>query len=169
MLGAMIQISQRLARWPGVTLTAHRDGGLGIFVEDQELGQLHDCGLLDVSLSDVERDALLRECRVHHHHTFPDSGWVTLPINGLDDVPLAMEILNMAHVHVMKVACIPQAITCLSLADQAGLDVTDPVGLRDAQVLHRQFAWDATHRGERPGGLSARPVRRRNLRSTPLQ
>lgn len=101
MLGAMIQISQRLARWPGVTLGAHRYGGLGIFLEDQELGQLHDCGLLDVSLTAVARDALLRENRVHHHHTFPDSGWVTLPINGLDDVPLAMQALNMAHAHIL--------------------------------------------------------------------
>ena len=100
-LGAMIQISQRLARWPGVTLDAHRYGGLGIFVEDQELAQLHDCGLLDVSLTAVERDVLLREGQVHHHHTFPDSGWITLPINGLDDVPLAMEALSMAHAHIL--------------------------------------------------------------------
>lgn len=102
MLSAMTQISQCLARWPGVTLTPHRYGGLGIFVDGQELGQLHDCGLLDVSLTAVARDALLRESRVHHHHTFPNSGWVTLPINGLDDVPLAMEALSMAHIRVQE-------------------------------------------------------------------
>ena len=115
MLGAMTQISQRLARWPGVTLGAHRHGGLGIFVDGQELGQLHDCGLLDVSLTAVERDALLREGQVHRHHTFPDSGWVTLPINGLDDVPLAIETLGMAHVRVLD-AVFPQQVCMASVS-----------------------------------------------------
>ncbi len=38
----MIQISQRLARWPGVTLGAHRYGGLGIFVESWYAGETRD-------------------------------------------------------------------------------------------------------------------------------
>jgi len=100
MLSAMTQILQSLARWPGVTLNAHRYGGLGVFVEGQELGQLHDCGLLDVSLTTVDRDVLLKEGRVHPHHTFPDSGWVTLPLDGIMDVPLAMKALRMAHARV---------------------------------------------------------------------
>ena len=104
MLSAMTQILQSLVRWPGVTLSAHRYGGLGIFVEGQELGQLHDCGLLDVSLTPVDRDVLLREGRVHRHHTFPDSGWVTLPLGGIMDVPLAMKALNMAHARVPYLA-----------------------------------------------------------------
>ena len=115
MLSAMTQISQRLARWPGVTLSAHQYGGLGIFVDGQELGQLHDCGLLDVSLTAVERDALLREGQVHRHHTFPDSSWVTLPIDGLDDVPLAMEALGMAHARVLD-AVFPQQVCMASVS-----------------------------------------------------
>ncbi len=103
-LSAMTQISQHLARWPGVTLNAHQYGGLGIFVDGQELGQLHDCGLLDVALTAVERDALLSEDQVHRHHTFPDSGWVTLPINGVLDVPLAIEALVMAHARMLDAA-----------------------------------------------------------------
>ena len=114
MLSAMTQISQRLARWPGVTLGAHQYGGLGIFVDDQELGQLHDCGLLDVSLTAVERDALLREGQVHRHHTFPDSGWVTLPIDGLVDVPLAMKALGMAHARVLD-AVFPRLVCMASV------------------------------------------------------
>ena len=114
MLSAMTQISQRLARWPGVTLSAHQYGGLGIFVDGQELGQLHDCGLLDVALTAVERDGLLSKDRVHRHHTFPDSGWVTLPIDGLDDVPLAMEALGMAHARVLD-AVFPQQV-CMASA-----------------------------------------------------
>ena len=117
-LGAMIQISQRLTRWPDVTLTPHRYGGLGIFVDGQELGQLHDCGLLDVSLTAVERDALLRASRVHNHHTFPGSGWVTLPIDGLDDVPLAMEALGMAHARVLD-AAFPQQVCMASVSPVA--------------------------------------------------
>ncbi len=103
-LSAMTQILQSLARWPGVTLHAHRYGGLGIFVAGRELGQLHDCGLLDVSLTPVDRDVLLKEGRVHPHHTFPDSGWVTLPIDGVTDVPLAMQALGMAHARVPYLA-----------------------------------------------------------------
>ena len=110
----MIQISQRLARWPDVTLDAHRYGGLGIFVEHHELGQLHDCGLLDVSLTNVARNALLREGWVHPHHTFPDSSWVTLPINGLDDVSLAMEALGMAHARVPHLAQHPATGAAMS-------------------------------------------------------
>ena len=87
-----------------MTLDVHRYGGLGIFVEGQELGQVHDCGLLDVSLTTVDRDVLLKEGRVHLHHTFPDFGWVTLPLGGAMDVPLAMKALAMAHASVPHLA-----------------------------------------------------------------
>ena len=65
---------------------------------------MHDCGLLDVSLTAIDRDVLLKEGRVHPHHTFPDSGWVTLPLDGIMDVPLAMKALRMAHARVPHLA-----------------------------------------------------------------
>ena len=114
MLSAMTQILQSLVRWPDVTLNAHRYGGLGIFVEGQELGQLHDCGLLDVSLTPVDRDVLLKEGRVHLHHTFPDSGWVTLPLDGIMDVPLAMKALSLSMAH----ARVPHHATLQSIRPQ---------------------------------------------------
>ena len=104
-----------------MTLDAHRYGGLGIFVEHHELGQLHDCGLLDVSLTDVARNALLREGRVHPHHTLPDSSWVTLPINGLDDVSLAMEALGMAHARILDAAFPGQAVPASASPDACNL------------------------------------------------
>lgn len=58
--GAMTKISKGIASRPGVTLNAHRYGGLGFFLEGQELGQLHRCGRLDVSLTAAQRNRLLR-------------------------------------------------------------------------------------------------------------
>lgn len=121
MLSAMTQILQNLGRWPGVRLNAHRYGGLGIFVGGQELGQLHDCGLLDVSLTAVDRNALLKEGQVHRHHTFPDSSWITLPINGIMDVPLAMEVLGMAYAHVLDAVFSGQVIMASALPRSYGL------------------------------------------------
>jgi Family of unknown function (DUF5519) len=102
--GAVTQISRGVASWPGVTLHAHRYGGLGIFWQGQELGQLHPCGLLDVSLTAAQRNRLLRAGRFHRHHTFPHSDWVTLPIDGALDVPAAMNALQLAHARISDAA-----------------------------------------------------------------
>ncbi|MFB9990414.1 luciferase family protein [Deinococcus oregonensis] len=107
---AEAQILQCLATWPGVTLNNHCYGGIGIFAQGQELGQWHPCGLLDVSLTAVERDMLLKDNRVHRHHTFPDSGWVTLPINGMLDVSLAVKALGLAHACALNAASLISAI-----------------------------------------------------------
>jgi Family of unknown function (DUF5519) len=107
---AMIQISQGLAGWRDVTLGTHRYGGLGIFAGGQEIGRLQRCGLLDVSLTAAEHDVLLNGGRFHRHHTFPDSDWLTLPIDGTGDVPLAMYALGMALACAPVTAFPPQAV-----------------------------------------------------------
>lgn len=107
----MTQISQNLAGLPGVRLGAHRCGGIGIFVEGQERGQLQHSGLLDVSLIAAQRDVLLKGDPFHRHHTFPDSDWITVPITGSPSVPLAVNALAMTHARVLDAAFPGQGVT----------------------------------------------------------
>lgn len=53
----------------------------------------------------------MRGCRFHRHHTFPHSDWITLPIDGMLDVPAAMNALRMAHARISDAEFPGQTVT----------------------------------------------------------
>jgi hypothetical protein len=52
--------------------------------------------LLDVRLSEPERNRWVHSGRVQPHHVLPESSWVSLWITGAEDVPTAVELLETA-------------------------------------------------------------------------
>ena len=82
---------------PGVRLKVHRFGGTEFVQRDgSELGHLHSHGLLDVPVGRAAADSLLPKGRVRPHHIFPRSKWVSFQIETIEDVPFALELLNLA-------------------------------------------------------------------------
>ena len=88
-------------RLPGVKLKVHRFGGIEFVVNaGRELCHLHGHGLLDACVGRDAARVLLGSGRVLHHHVFPCSKWVSYPIQGPADVPMALELLRVARAHL---------------------------------------------------------------------
>jgi len=96
-VAAMQALETEALHIPGVRLKIHRFGGIE-FVEGtgRELGHLHSHGLLDVPVGRPAADLFFAKGRVHPHHVFPRSKWVSFQIETIDDVPFALELLNLA-------------------------------------------------------------------------
>jgi hypothetical protein len=78
-----------------VVMGVHRFGGLEFRDgRGRELGHVHGHGLLDVRLPRSRARRLVAEGRVRPHHMFPDSGWVSFPLETVADVPFALRLLG---------------------------------------------------------------------------
>ncbi|MEO5803558.1 MAG: luciferase family protein [Verrucomicrobiota bacterium] len=94
---AMEALENEALRLPNVRLKNHRFGGTEFVREPQgELGHIHGQGLLDVLLTREASQKLLATGRVRPHHVFPDSRWISFQIKSMDDIPFAIELLQMA-------------------------------------------------------------------------
>lgn len=94
-LCAMEELETTMASRPGVSLAIHRFGGLEFVRNHEELGHIHGHGLLDVRLRRPQAEALIAQGVVQRHHFLPDSGWVSLQIDSIMDVPFAVKLLEM--------------------------------------------------------------------------
>ncbi len=91
------RIWSEVARWPGVTVAPHRFGGLEFLLGRRELGHLHGDRLADLPFPRRVRDELVREGRAQAHHILPDSGWVSFPIRGEEDIQGALDLFRLAY------------------------------------------------------------------------
>jgi hypothetical protein len=81
-----------------VHLAIHRYGGVEFRNgEGKQLGHVHGHGLLDVRMNRDLAKQLIAEGRVHPHHIFPGSGWVSFQLETPDDVPFALSLLAAAR------------------------------------------------------------------------
>ena len=96
-LAAMQNLEQAALRLEGIRLKVHRFGGTE-FVADRgrELGHLHGHGLLDVAIGREAAVNLYSSARLRPHHVFPNSKWVSFQMESPDDVPFALELLELA-------------------------------------------------------------------------
>ena len=94
---AMENLEAQALAIPGVLLKVHRFGGIEfVHGEGRELGHLHGHGLLDVPVGRAVAESWLAKGRVRPHHVFPQSKWVSFQIETIEDVPFALELLNLA-------------------------------------------------------------------------
>jgi len=95
-------IDRQVMTWPGVSKGPHRFGGTEYRLGRREIGHIHGESLVDVPLPRRLRDELIRQGRARPHHVLPDSGWVSVPMRSLEDVPETLSILR----HSYDLACI---------------------------------------------------------------
>lgn len=92
---AVARVIDTLERWPGVALSNHRFGGTQFDHNGREVGHIHGNGVLDVRLDREARDAVVRAGEALPHHTFPDSGWVSLTVATDGDAERGIELLRL--------------------------------------------------------------------------
>ena len=91
------RIEREIASWPNVTVAPHRFGGREFRVGRRELGHLHGDRLADLPFPVRVREQLVREGKAEPHHVLPQSGWVSRPIRGENDVDAVIALFRMNY------------------------------------------------------------------------
>ena len=68
--------------WPDVEVGAHRFGGVEFRLGRRELGHLHGDSHADIAFPRKVRDQLVADGRALPHRAIPDSGWISVAIDG---------------------------------------------------------------------------------------
>lgn len=97
---AMDLIEEALAEEEGVNLCIHKYGGRQFNYNGRELGHIHGNGMVDVLLNRKIKEELMRKGWVQEHHTFKNSGWITLFLKNKSDAEKAIEILRMSKLRI---------------------------------------------------------------------
>ena len=87
-------IGREVAGWPGVEERPHRFGGKEYRVNGHEIGHLHGDRLADLPFPVKVRKELVASGKAREHHVLPQTGWVSYPIRGENDVAGALELFG---------------------------------------------------------------------------
>jgi hypothetical protein len=101
------RIRREVLGWPGVSAAPHRFGGEEFHLGKRELGHLHGHHLADLPFPVRVREDLVRDGRAQIHHVLPESGWVSYPIRGADDVPGAIALFRLAYDRAVAARGVP--------------------------------------------------------------
>ena len=91
------QIIREVSAWPGVTVGAHRFGGVEFRLGRRELGHLHGDRLADLPFPARVREELVAAGRAEPHHVLPQSGWVSYRIAGEDDIARVIALFRLNY------------------------------------------------------------------------
>lgn len=98
------QIRATVEQWQGVVVLPHRFGGIEFRYGKRELGHVHDNSLADLPFPIKIRDELVQRGLARPHHILPHSGWVSVPLKGVEDVQRVVglfrrswELARMSH------------------------------------------------------------------------
>ena len=94
--GASARLSAVIGSWPDIEVGAHRFG-VEFRLGRRELGRLHGDSHADIAFPRRVRDELVAAGRALPHRAIPDSGWVSVPIDGEEGIEAAREIFRMAY------------------------------------------------------------------------
>ena len=96
-------MNESLESWilqhPNVTKTPHRFGGTEYQVQGLEFMHSHGPSYLDIRLSRVDQERVLREKKADRHRFAPQAGWVTFRIRSEEDLENAKELIQLAYDH----------------------------------------------------------------------
>lgn len=91
------QITAAVSSWPGVEVAPHRFGGVEFRVGRRELGHLHGDRIADLPFPRRVRDELIASGRARPHHVLPESGWITVRIDGADGAERGIELFRLSY------------------------------------------------------------------------
>ena len=95
------RIRAEVGSWDGVTVEAHRFGGVEFRLGRRELGHLHGDRIADLPFTRALRDELVAAGRARRHHVLPDSGWVTC---SLEDADEAIALFRFSYERALRAA-----------------------------------------------------------------
>jgi hypothetical protein len=103
-MGIAERIANEVGSWEGVTSHPHRFGGVEFRVGRRELGHLHGDRLADLPFPKRVAEELIADGRARAHHVLPDSGWVSRPIGGDEDVDAVVQLFRLSYERAVAAA-----------------------------------------------------------------
>jgi Family of unknown function (DUF5519) len=91
------RIRAEVESWDGVTSHPHRFGGVEFRLGKRELGHLHGARLADLPFPKRVAEELIEQGRAMPHHVVRDSGWVSKPIRGEEDVETVLDLFRLSY------------------------------------------------------------------------
>jgi hypothetical protein len=91
------RIEREVGSWDGVSVGAHRFGGVEFRVGRRTLGHLHGERWADLPFQRGIRDMLVETGRAQPHHVLPDTGWVSKQIRSDEDVAEVIELFRLSY------------------------------------------------------------------------
>jgi hypothetical protein len=91
------RIEQEVLGWPGTQVKPHRFNGIEFRVNGHEIGHLHGSRWADLPFPVRVRKELVAEGKARLHHVLPQTGWVSYPIRGEEDVEGALELFRLNY------------------------------------------------------------------------
>jgi len=96
-------IREAVTSWPGVMALPHRFGGTEYRLGKREMGHVHGDRLADLPVPRRLHDELIKAGRAEPHHVLPETGWVSVWIQGAEDVAGVVELFRMQYDRYMKI------------------------------------------------------------------
>lgn len=93
------RVEKEISTWKGISLSAHRFGGIQFNYNTKEIGHIHSNGILDILFSKKIKYTLLQEGGAFDHHIFNHSGWISFYIRSKNDVEKAIRLLALSYYH----------------------------------------------------------------------
>ena len=90
-------IRDAVLSWPGVTATSHRFGGTEYRYGKKEMGHVHGDRLADLPLPRRIRDEVIASGRAQPHDILPETGWVSVWMDGPQDAQGVIELFRMQY------------------------------------------------------------------------
>ena len=99
-------IKEAVGSWPGVTAAPHRFGGTEYLFGKKEMGHVHGDRLADLPMPHRLRDELIAAGRAEPHHVLPETGRVSVWMNGPQDAARVIELFRLQYDRYVKGAAI---------------------------------------------------------------
>ena len=91
------RIKQVVGSWAGVESFPHRFGGIEYRYGKKEMGHVHGDRLADLPMPRRLHDELIAAGRARPHHVLPETGWVSVFIEGPDDVEGVIDLFRIQY------------------------------------------------------------------------
>lgn len=95
-------IRDTVGAWPGVEALPHRFGATQFRMGKVEIGHIHGDSVADLPFPKAIRNRIIEAGRARPHHVLPDSGWISKPIAGPDDVDDVIALFRMNYERYAK-------------------------------------------------------------------
>ena len=91
------RIEREVRGWPGVDEKPHRFNGVEFRVNGHEIGHLHGERWVDLPFPVRMRKELVALGEAQLHHVVAQTGWVSYPIRGEEDLGGALELFRLNY------------------------------------------------------------------------
>ena len=94
-------IRREVAGWPRMEAKPHRFNRIEFRVRGHETGHLHGDRWADLPFPVRVRKELVAQGKARLHHILPQTGWVSYPIRGEEDISGALELFRLNYDRLM--------------------------------------------------------------------